>query len=152
MMLIKRQISFSTAVLCAGPAGVFFAHGLEIEGNPEAGLVRVRAVEADGSPMLYSVIVDLNGLSLLRRICSSPSGAGILQVGGGTSVSGCDEEGVLMMKVQSTLEIERDTLGVLVLAPGPDIPWALGIPADNVEDFLASLADCAAGAALSAVA
>lgn len=152
MMIIERQISFSTAVLCAGPAGVFFAHGLEIEGNPEAGLARVRAVEADGSPMVYSVIVDLNRLSQLRRICSTPDGAGILPICGGTSVSGCDEAGVLVMKVQSTLEIERDTLGVLVLAPGPDISWSLGVPSDKVGEFLAVLEGCTAGAALAAVA
>jgi hypothetical protein len=152
MTPVERHINFPTAVLCAGPVGVYFAYGLEIEGNAEAGLARVRATDADGRPMLFSILVDLNELSPLRRICTTPNGAGVLPVGGGTSISGCDEEGQLMMKVQSTLEIERDSLGVLVLVPGPEIPWSLGVPPGWVNEFLALLEGCASGAALAAVA
>ena len=102
--------------------------------------------------LMFTVLVDLNALSHLHRICTVPDGAGMLPVAGGTSVSGCDEEGLLMLKVQSTLGIEHDSLGVLVLAPGPEIPWSLGVPPDRVNEFLAALEDCTAGAALVAVA
>src|SRR5664280_1351514 len=119
MMLVERHLRFPTAVLCAGPAGVFCTYGLEIEGNAEAGLARVRAIDADGHPLPCTILVDLHEL---------PHGVGVLPVGGRTSVSGCDEDGHLMLRVQATLEIERDSLGVLVWAPGPDIPWSLGVP------------------------
>lgn len=152
MMPVEHRLRFPAAVLCAGPVGVFFAYGLEIEGNVEAGLARLRATDAGGRPMIFSVLVDLNGLPHLRRICTMPNGAGILPVSGGTSVSGCDENGILMMKVQETLEIERDSLGVLVLAPGPEIPWSLGVPPGQVGEFLSLLEECVAGAALVAVA
>ena len=152
MMLVERHLRFSSAVLCAGPAGVFFAYGLAIEGNAEAGLARVRALDAGDHPLPFTVLVDLRHLSLLRRICTASDGAGVLPVGGETSISGCDEDGQLLLRVQSTLEIERDSLGVLVLVPGPAIPWSLGVPADRVNDFLAALEDCTAGAALAAVA
>jgi len=152
MMLVERHLRFSSAVLCAGPAGVFFAYGLAVEGNVEAGLARVRAMDVGAHPLPFTVLVDLHHLSLLRRICTASDGAGVLPVGGETSVSGWDEEGHLMLRVQSTLEIERDSLGVLVLVPGPAIPWSLGVPAEGVNDFLAVLEDCTAGAALAAVA
>ncbi len=152
MMLVERHLRFPTPVLCAGPAGAFFTYGLEIAGNPEAGLARLRAVDADGHPSPFTVLVDLRELAPLRRICTAPAGVGVLAVGGGTSVSGCDESGHLMLCEQAILQIERDSLGVLVLAPGPDIPWSLGVPADQVNDFLGALEDCAAGAALAAVA
>jgi hypothetical protein len=151
MMLVERQLRFSSAVLCAGPAGVFFSYGLQIVGNAEAGLARVRAMDA-GGPLPFTVLVDLRHLSHLRRIATAPASAGVLPVGGETSVSGCDEDGHMMLRVQCTLEIEHDSLGVLVLAPGPAIPWSLGVPADSVNEFLAALEDCTAGAALAAVA
>jgi hypothetical protein len=152
MMLVERYLRFSTPVLCAGPAGAFFTYGLEIAGNAEAGLVRLRAVDADGHPSPFTVLVNLHEFEHLRRICTAPAGVGVLPVGGGTSVSGCDKGGHLMLCEQATLEIERDSLGVLVLAPGPDIPWSLGVPADQVNDFLAALEACTVGAALAAVA
>ena len=152
MMLVERHLRFSSAVLCAGPAGVFFAYGLAVEGNAEAGLARVRAMDAGDRPLPFTVLVDLHHLSHLRRICSRSDGAGVFPVGGETSISGWDDEGHLMLRVQSTLEIEHDSLGVLVLAPGPAIPWSLGVAADRVNDFLAALEDCTAGAALAAVA
>jgi hypothetical protein len=152
MVLVERHLHFPTPVLCAGPAGAFFTHGLEIAGNAEAGLARLRAVDAEGHPSPFTVLVDLGDLAHLRRICTAAAGAGILPVGGSSSVSGCDEGGRLMLCEQSTLEIEHDSLGVLVLAPGPDIPWSLGVPPDKVEDFLRALEDCTAGAALAAVA
>ena len=143
MMHVERHLRFPAAVLCAGPAGVFFTYGLEIEGNAEAGLARVRAIDADGHPLPFTILVDLHEL---------PHGVGVLPVGGRTSVSGCDEDGHLMLRVQATLEIERDSLGVLVWAPGPDIPWSLGVPADGVQEFLGALEDCVAGAVVAAVA
>jgi hypothetical protein len=152
MMLVERHLRFPTPVLCAGPAGAFFTYGLEIAGNAEAGLARIRAVNADGHLSPYTVLVDLSDLAHLRRICTAAAGAGILPIGGGTSVSGCDEGGRLMLREQSTLEIEHDSLGVLVLAPGPAIPWSLGVPPDMVNDFLGALEECTVGAALVAVA
>ena len=152
MMLVERHLRFPTPVLCAGPAGAFFTYGLEIAGNAEAGLARIRAVDADGHLSPFTVLVDLHELTHLRRVCTAPAGVGVLPVAGGTSVSGCDQDGRLMLCEQATLEIEHDSLGVLVLAPGPDIPWSLGVPADQVKDFLAALEDCAAGVALAAVA
>jgi hypothetical protein len=136
MMLVERHLRFSTPVLCAGPAGAFFTYGLEIAGNAEAGLARLRAVDADGHPSPFTVLVNLHEFEHLRRICAAPAGVGVH----------------LMLCEQATLEIERDSLGVLVLAPGPDIPWSLGVPADQVNDFLAALEDCTVGAALAAVA
>jgi hypothetical protein len=152
MMLIERHLRFPSAVLCAGPSGVFFAYGLEIEGNAEAGLARVRAMDADGHAVVNSVLVDLNELPHLRRICATPNGAGVLPVGGGTSVSGYDEDGFLMMKMQATLGIECDSLGVLVLVPGPDIPWSLGVPPECVNSFLSLLEDCTGRTLLAEVA
>jgi hypothetical protein len=152
MMHVERHLRFSAAVLCAGPAGVFFTYGLESEGNAEAGLARVRAIDADGHPLPFTILVDLHELPHLRRICVAPDGVRVLPVGGRTSVSGCDEDGHLMLRVQATLEIERDSLGVLVWAPGPDIPWSLGVPADGVREFLGALEDCVAGAVVAAVA
>src|SRR5271165_6283050 len=139
MMLVERHLRFSAPVLCAGPAGAFFTYGLEISGNLEAGLARIRAVDADGRPAPFTILVDLRELAHLRRICTAPTGVGVLPVRGGTSISGSDENGHLMLCEQATLGIERDSLGVLVLAPGPGIPWSLGVPADQVNDFLAAL-------------
>lgn len=152
MTLVERRLRFSSPVLCAGPAGVFFAYGLAVEGNAEAGLARVRAMDAGSHPLPFTVLVDLRHVSLLRRICTTSAGSCVIPVGGETSISGCDEDGHLMLRVQSTLEIEHDSLGVLVLVPGPAIPWSLGVPPDRVGDFLAALDDCTAGAALAAVA
>jgi len=152
MMLVERHLRFSIPVLCAGPGGAFYAHGLEIACNTEEGLARLRAVDADGRPSRYTVLVALRELAQLRRICTRPDGAGVLPVDGGASVTGCDADGHLMLCEQATLEIEHDSLGVLVLAPGPNIPWSLGVPAGQVDDFFAALEDCTAGATLAAVA
>ena len=81
MMLVERHLRFPTPVLCAGPAGAFFTYGLEIAGNPEAGLARLRAVDADGHPSPFTVLVDLRELAPLRRICTAPAGVGVLAVG-----------------------------------------------------------------------
>jgi hypothetical protein len=131
---------------------VFFSFGIEVEGNAEAGVARVRATDADGRPLPFSVLVDLHELTHLRRICAGPANAAILPVAGETSVSGCDEDGHLVMRVQSVLAVERDSLGGLVLAPGPGIPWSLGVHADTVDQFLALLEDCTAGVSLAEVA
>jgi len=152
MMLFQHHLRFPAGVLCAGPAGVFFAFGVEIEGNAEAGVARVRATDAAGRPLPFTVLVDLQELPRLHRICATPGAEAILPVAGGISVSGCDGEGHLVMCVQSALGVERDSLGVLVLVPGPDIPWTLGVHAETVAGFLAALDDCIAGAALAAVA
>jgi hypothetical protein len=150
MMLFERRLQFPSAVLCAGPSGVFFSFGIEVEGNAEAGVARVRATDADGRPLPFTVLVDLHELTHLHRICAEPEAAGVLPVAGGTSISGCDEEGHLMLRVQSVLAVERDSLGVLVLTPGPDIPWSLGVSGGILHDFLAALDDCVAGAVLAA--
>ncbi len=152
MMLFQKHLHFPSGVLCAGPSGVFFSFGIEVEGNAEAGVARVRATDADGRPLPFSVLVDLRELTCLRRICAGPATAAIIPVAVGTSISGCDEDGHLMMRVQSVLAVERDSLGGLVLAPGPGIPWSLGVHGDTVEEFLASLDDCTAGVPLAAVA
>jgi hypothetical protein len=152
MMLFQHHLRFPSAVLCAGPTGVFFSSGIDVEGNPEAGVARIRATDGDGRPLPFTVLVDLHELPHLQRICAEPGSEAALPVAGGTSVSGCDEEGHLVLRVQSVLSIERDSLGVLVLAPGPDIPWTLGVHADAVQEFLAMLGDCIAGAPLAAVA
>ena len=152
MMLFQRHFHFPSGVLCAGPSGVFFSFGIEIEGNAEAGVARVRATDADGRPLPFTVLIDLHELAHLRRICAGPASAAILPVAGETSIAGCDEDGHLMMRVQSVLAVERDSLGALVLAPGPGIPWSLGVHGDTVDEFLAALDDCTAGAALAAVA
>ena len=152
MMLFQRHLHFPSAVLCAGPAGVYFAYGLEIEGNAEAGLARVRALDAEGHPRPFTVLVDLHHLLNLRVVGTARETEALLPVAGGTSVLGCGEDGRLILRVQTTLQVERDSLGVLVLAPGPDIPWTLGVHAEQVGEFLAALDECAAGVAGVAVA
>ena len=149
MMLFQRRLHFPSAVLCAGPVGVFFAFGIEVEGNAEAGVARVRATDAEGRPLPFTVLVDLHELAHLHRVCAVPGAEAVFPVAGGTSISGCDEEGNLVMCVQSVLQVEQDSLGVLVLAPGPDIPWTLGVHAETVAEFLAALDDCTAGASLA---
>jgi hypothetical protein len=152
MILFERRLQFPSAVLCAGPAGVYFAFGLEIEGNAEAGLARVRALDGEGRPMPFTALVDLRHRANLRAICAKPDAEAIYPVGGGTSVVGCGEDGRLILCLQTTLQIERDSLGVLVLAPGPNIPWTLGVHPARVGDFLAALDECTAGVAAVAVA
>jgi hypothetical protein len=152
MILVQHRLRFPAAVLCAGPAGVFFASGIDVEGNPGAGIARMRATDTDGRPFPFSVLVDLRELPRLRRICETRGADATLPVAGGTSISGCDEEGNLVMRVQGTLSVERDSLGVLVLAPGPDIPWTLGVHADAVDPFICALEDCVACAPIAAVA
>jgi hypothetical protein len=152
MMLFERRLHFPSAVLCAGPAGVYFAFGLEVEGNAEAGLARVRALDAEGNPLPFTVLVDLHHLLNLRAVGTARETEALLPVTGGTSVLGCGEDGQLILRVQTTLQIERDSLGVLVLAPGPEIPWTLGVHAGRVGEFLSVLDECAAGVAGVAVA
>ncbi len=152
MILGERHLRFSSPVLCARPGGVFFAYGLDVEGDAGAGLAQLRATDANGHPSPFTVLVDLHELSSLRRICLAPDGIGTLPVGGGPSVTDCDEDGRLTLRTQSTLELERDSLGVLVLAPGPAIPWSLGVPAGQVREFLAAVEACATGPALAVVA
>jgi hypothetical protein len=146
MIFSERRLRFSSGVLCAGSAGVYFAHGVEIEVNAEAGLARVRAVDASGRPLPFTVLVDSRHLAHLRAVAAGRESEAVLLVEGGTSVTGIDETGHLALRVQTSLEIECDALGVLVLAPGPGIPWTIGIPADAVAPFLSALAGCAAGA------
>lgn len=152
MMLFERRLHFPSAVLCAGPAGVYSAFGLEIEGNAEAGLARVRALDAEGRLLPFTVLVDLRHLLKLRVVGAARETEAVLPVAGGTSVLGCDEDGRLILRVQTLLQVARDSLGVLVLAPGPDIPWTLGVHAGRVGEFLAALDECAAGVAGVAVA
>jgi hypothetical protein len=145
MMLFERRLHFPSAVLCAGPAGVYFAFGLEIEGNAEAGLARVRALDAEGIPLPFTVLVDLRHRLNLRVVGTARETEAMLPVAGGTSVLGCGEDGRLILCVQTALQVERDSLGVLVLAPGPDIPWTPGVHAGQVQAFLAVPDECAAG-------
>jgi hypothetical protein len=152
MMLCERRLNFPSAVLCAGPAGVYFAFGVEIEGNAEAGLARVRALDAEGSPLPFTVFVDLRHRLNLHVVGTARETEAMLPVAGGTGVLGYGEDGRLILCVQTTLQVERDSLGVLVLAPGPDIPWTLGVHAGRVKEFLAALDECAAGVAGVAVA
>jgi hypothetical protein len=86
MMHVERHLRFPAAVLCAGPAGVFFTYGLEIEGNAEAGLARVRAIDADGHPLPFTILVDLHELPPLRRICVAPDGVRMLVLAPGPDI------------------------------------------------------------------
>ena len=143
MMLLQRRIRFPNAVLCAGPAGVYFASGVEVEASVEAGLARVRALDNDGQFLPFTVLVDLHHVVGLR-MAALRSTETVLPVGGATCAAGCDDQGTLILRVQSTLQVERDSLGVLVLAPGPDMPWTIGLHAAAVDEFLALIGECAA--------
>ena len=145
MMLFERRIRFPAAVLCAGPAGVYFASGVEIEGSAEAGLARVRALDPEGQRLAFTVLLDLRHLVSLRLAATAGRPELVLPVGGSTCAAGCDEQGRLILRVQSTVQVERDSLGVLVLAPGPEIPWTIGIHAAHVDEFLSVLEECASG-------
>jgi hypothetical protein len=152
MMLFERHLHFPSAVLCAGAGGVYFAHGVEIKGNAEAGLARIRALDDEGQPLPFTVLMDFRHLARLRHVCAGRESGAVLPVTGGTSVTGVDQDGHLVLRVQTTLAVECDSLNVLVLAPGPEIPWTLGVPAERVAEFLAALEECTAGVSAIAVA
>jgi len=152
MTILERKIRFPSAVLCSGPVGVYFASGVEIEGNAEAALARMRPLDIAGNMLPYSALIDLRHLLRLHAVCAGFGGEDVLPVAGSTSVSGSDAEGRLALRVQNNLGVERDSLGVLVLAPGPDIPWTLGIHPSSIEEFIEALTECAASQSGRAVA